>query len=51
MGKKMSKSYNNFIDIFLEDKKLRKQILGIKQILLLWKSPKNAKDCNVFKLI
>ena len=29
-GKKMSKSYNNCINIFLSDKKLRKQIMSIK---------------------
>ena len=29
-GQKMSKSYDNFIDIFLPDKQLRKQIMGIQ---------------------
>ena len=29
-GQKMSKSYNNVIDIFLPEKKLRKQIMSIK---------------------
>ena len=28
-GQKMSKSYNNFIDIFLPEKKLKKQIMSI----------------------
>ena len=28
-GQKMSKSYNNFIDIFLPEKKLRKIVMGI----------------------
>ena len=29
-GQKMSKSYNNMIDVFLPEKQLRKQIMGIK---------------------
>jgi tryptophanyl-tRNA synthetase len=50
MGKKMSKSYNNFIDIFLSDKKLRKQIMGIKTDSTPIEDPKDAESCNVFKL-
>ena len=49
-GQKMSKSYNNFIDIFLSDKKLRKQIMGIKTDSTPVEDPKDAEDCNVFKL-
>ena len=49
-GQKMSKSYDNFIDIFLEDKELRKQILGIQTDSIPMESPKNPKDCNVFNL-
>jgi tryptophanyl-tRNA synthetase len=49
-GKKMSKSYDNFIDIFLPDKKLRKQIMGIKTDSTAMEDPKVAEDCNVFKL-
>ena len=49
-GQKMSKSYDNFIDIFLSDKKLRKQIMGIKTDSTAMKDPKVAEDCNVFKL-
>jgi tryptophanyl-tRNA synthetase len=49
-GKKMSKSYDNFIDIFLPDKKLRKQIMGIKTDSTPMEDPKVAEDCNVFKL-
>mgnify|MGYP000255263085 FL=1 len=49
-GKKMSKSYNNFIDIFLTDKKLRKQIMGIQTDSTLLEEPKDADNCNVFKL-
>ena len=49
-GKKMSKSYNNFIDIFLTDKKLRKQIMGIQTDSTPLEEPKDADNCNVFKL-
>jgi len=49
-GQKMSKSYNNFIDIFLSDKKLRKQIMGIKTDSTPMEDPKVAEECNVFKL-
>jgi tryptophanyl-tRNA synthetase len=49
-GQKMSKSYDNFIDIFLPDKKLRKQIMGIKTDSTPMEDPKVAEDCNVFKL-
>ena len=49
-GQKMSKSYDNFIDIFLSDKKLRKQIMGIKTDSTPMEDPKVAEDCNVFKL-
>ena len=49
-GEKMSKSYNNFIDIFLSDKKLRKQIMGIKTDSTPMEDPKDTEDCNVFKL-
>lgn len=49
-GQKMSKSYNNFIDIFLKDKKLRKQIMGIHTDSTPLEEPKDADNCNVFKL-
>ncbi|MBT3418064.1 MAG: tryptophan--tRNA ligase [Flavobacteriales bacterium] len=49
-GQKMSKSYNNFIDIFLPDKKLKKQILGIQTDSTSLEDSKNPKDCNVFNL-
>lgn len=49
-GQKMSKSYNNDIDIFLTDKKLRKQIMGIKTDSTPIEEPKEAERCNVFKL-
>jgi tryptophanyl-tRNA synthetase len=49
-GQKMSKSYNNFIDIFLPEKKLRKQIMGIVTDSTSLEEPKDWSTCNVFKL-
>ena len=49
-GEKMSKSKGNTIDIFAEDKKLKKQIMRIKTQSLSIDEPKNPKLCNVFKL-
>ena len=49
-GQKMSKSYNNFINIFLPDKKLRKQIMSIETSSTAMEEPKETKDCNVFNL-
>ena len=49
-GQKMSKSYNNDIDIFLSDKKLRKQILGIQTDSTPLEDPKETEKCNVFQL-
>jgi len=49
-GQKMSKSYNNFINIFLPDKKLRKQIMGIQTDSTQMEDPKETTNCNVFRL-
>jgi tryptophanyl-tRNA synthetase len=49
-GEKMSKSRNNFIDIFLPEKKLRKQIMGIQTDSLGLEDPKNPDTDNVFAL-
>ncbi|WP_299155954.1 tryptophan--tRNA ligase [uncultured Tenacibaculum sp.] len=49
-GEKMSKSRNNFIDIFLPEKKLRKQIMGIQTDSLALEDPKNPDTDNVFAL-
>ena len=49
-GEKMSKSRNNTINIFLTDKKLRKQIMGIKTDSLALEEPKNPDTDNVFAL-
>lgn len=49
-GEKMSKSRNNFINIFLSDKKLRKQIMGIATDSTPLEDPKDPDTCNVFAL-
>ena len=49
-GEKMSKSKSNIIDIFLDDKKLRKQIMKIETQSLSIEESKNPDHCNVFKL-
>ncbi len=49
-GDKMSKSKNNIINIFLPDKKLRKQIMGIQTDSTPLEEPKNPDTCNVFAL-
>jgi tryptophanyl-tRNA synthetase len=49
-GEKMSKSRGNFINIFLPDKKLRKQIMGIQTDSIPMEDPKDPEKCNVFKL-
>jgi tryptophanyl-tRNA synthetase len=49
-GQKMSKSYNNFIDIFLPDKKLRKQIMEIKTDSTPMEDKKDAEVCNIYKI-
>ncbi len=49
-GEKMSKSKRNIIDIFLPDKKLRKQIMKIKTDSTPIEEPKNPETCNLFSL-
>ena len=49
-GNKMSKSRNNIIDIFLPEKKLRKQIMSIQTASNALEDPKETKNCNVFSL-
>ena len=49
-GEKMSKSYGNIIDIFLPEKKLRKQVMGILTDSTPIEAPKNPDTCNVFAL-
>ncbi|RBA29751.1 tryptophan--tRNA ligase [Flavobacterium tibetense] len=49
-GQKMSKSRNNFINIFVDDKSLRKQIMGIQTDSTPLEDPKNPDSCNCFAL-
>ncbi|WP_139957219.1 tryptophan--tRNA ligase [Flavicella sediminum] len=49
-GGKMSKSQGNIIDIFLDDKKLRKQIMKIQTDSTPMEDPKNPDTCNLFAL-
>ena len=49
-GGKMSKSANNIINIFLDDKALRKQIMGIESDSTPLEAPKNAETCKVFAI-
>lgn len=49
-GQKMSKSYGNTIDIFLSDKKLRKNVMSIVTDSTPIEDPKNPDTCNVFAL-
>ncbi len=49
-GEKMSKSRNNTINIFLDDKALRKQIMSIETDSTPLEEPKNPDTCNAFAL-
>jgi len=49
-GQKMSKSRNNYIDIFLDDKSLRKQVMSIETDSTPLEEPKDPDTCKVFAL-
>ena len=49
-GNKMSKSKNNTINVFLPEKKLRKQIMSISTDSTPVDDPKKPENCTVFKL-
>jgi tryptophanyl-tRNA synthetase len=49
-GQKMSKSYNNFINIFLPEKELKKIVMSIVTDSTPLEAPKNPDTCNAFKL-
>ncbi|MDQ3191915.1 MAG: tryptophan--tRNA ligase [Bacteroidota bacterium] len=49
-GQKMSKSYNNYINIFLPEKELKKVVLSIVTDSTPLEAPKNPDTCNVFAL-
>ena len=49
-GQKMSKSKNNTINVFLPEKQLKKQIMGIKTDSTPLDEPKDPENCNIFKI-
>lgn len=49
-GQKMSKSYGNTIDLFQEEKALRKQIMRIVTDPTPVEEPKDPDTCNVFQI-
>ena len=49
-GRKMSKSYNNTLDIFLPEKQLKRQIMSIVTDSTPVENPKNPDTCNVFAI-
>jgi tryptophanyl-tRNA synthetase len=49
-GQKMSKSRDNYINIFLPEKQLRKQVMGIVTDSKELEDSKNPETCNVFAL-
>lgn len=50
-GQKMSKSYDNFIGIFDDEKVLKKKVMSIVTGSESLEEPKNPDICNVFALI
>lgn len=49
-GQKMSKSYGNIIDVFLPEKKLRKNVMQIVTDSTPLEEPKNPDTCHVFSI-
>ncbi len=49
-GGKMSKSANNIINIFLDDKALRKQVMSIETDSTPLEDPKNPETCKIFAI-
>ena len=49
-GEKMSKSYDNTIELFMPEKQLRKRIMSIKTDSTPLEAPKNPDTCPVFAL-
>jgi len=49
-GQKMSKSYGNTIDLFADEKALRKQIMRIVTAPIDVEEPKDPDACNVYKI-
>jgi tryptophanyl-tRNA synthetase len=49
-GQKMSKSRNNVIDIFEDEKALKKRVMNIASDSTPLEAPKNPDTCNIFSL-
>ena len=49
-GQKMSKSYGNTIDVFEDEKRLKKQIMGIVTDSKGLQDPKDPDKCNIFQI-
>lgn len=49
-GGKMSKSANNIINIFLDDKALRKQVMSIETDSTPLEEPKDTETCKIFAI-
>ena len=49
-GGKMSKSANNIINIFLDDKALRKQVMSIETDSTPLEEPKDIETCKIFAI-
>lgn len=49
-GQKMSKSYNNYIEIFAPDNIIKKKVMSIQTDSTPVEEPKNPNTCNVFAL-
>ena len=49
-GHKMSKSRNNFINIFLPDKELKKQVMSILSDSKDLEEPKDPETCHIFAI-
>jgi tryptophanyl-tRNA synthetase len=47
----MSKSYNNYIGVFEDEKTMKKKIMSIPTDATPLEEPKNPDTCNVFNLI
>ncbi|PKD44590.1 tryptophan--tRNA ligase [Rhodohalobacter barkolensis] len=50
-GRKMSKSYDNTINIFAEGKDLKKRVMAIQTDSTALEDPKDPETCNVYSLI
>lgn len=50
-GQKMSKSYDNTIPIFLDEKALRKRVMAIQTDATPVEAPKDPTTCNLFALL